>query len=45
VRFRATEIDGVIEIDTEPMRDERGFLARIYRRHEFAAAGIDFTST
>jgi dTDP-4-dehydrorhamnose 3,5-epimerase len=43
--FRATEIPGVMEIEAEPRRDARGFLARIYCPRELAEAGIDFVST
>ncbi|MDH7796124.1 MULTISPECIES: dTDP-4-dehydrorhamnose 3,5-epimerase family protein [unclassified Beijerinckia] len=45
MRFAATKIAGVTLITLEPHRDERGFFARIYCPEEFAAAGIDFTST
>lgn len=44
MRFIATEIAGVFEIEAEPRRDERGFFARVYCPEEFAAAGIDFQS-
>src|SRR6476659_4268371 len=45
VRFIPTDIRGVVEIEIDPHNDERGFFARIFCPHEFAAAGIDFTST
>lgn len=43
MRFRPLDIPGVVHIEAEPHVDERGFFARIYCPHEFAAAGIDFT--
>ncbi len=41
--FRPTPIPGVVEIEAEPHRDDRGAFARLYCPQEFAAAGIDFT--
>jgi dTDP-4-dehydrorhamnose 3,5-epimerase len=35
-----TEIDGVLIVDVEPLRDERGLFARTFCRDEFAAAGL-----
>jgi dTDP-4-dehydrorhamnose 3,5-epimerase len=45
VRFRPTEIPGVVAIDAEPHRDARGLFARLYCPDEFAGAGIDFAPT
>jgi dTDP-4-dehydrorhamnose 3,5-epimerase len=43
--FRTTEIRGVVEIETEPRHDARGFFARLFCPEELARAGITFTST
>ena len=40
MKFDPTPIDGVWLIGVEPTEDERGFFARSYCRHEFAAHGI-----
>lgn len=45
MKFRATDIPGVMEVEAEPRADARGFFARIYCPEEFAAAGIAFSST
>ncbi|MEJ8572499.1 dTDP-4-dehydrorhamnose 3,5-epimerase family protein [Microbaculum marinum] len=45
MRFTKTEIPGVLIVDPEPRKDERGAFNRAYCPDEFAAAGIDFTST
>lgn len=45
MKFIQTEIAGVVEIEAEPIHDQRGFFARIYCPQEFASAGIDFMST
>lgn len=45
MRFLPTELAGVVIVEPEPHRDERGFFARIFCPHEFAAAGIDFRPT
>ena len=42
MKFKATTIDGVVAMDLEPHRDERGFFARAFCPDEFAAAGIAF---
>jgi dTDP-4-dehydrorhamnose 3,5-epimerase len=42
VILRALEIAGAHLIELEPRSDERGFLARSFCRHEFAAAGLAF---
>ena len=42
MRFRATEIDGVVIVDLDLMRDERGAFARLHCPDEFAAAGHPF---
>lgn len=41
MKFEPTAIEGVIRIELEPIRDERGFFARAWGRDEFAAAGIE----
>lgn len=43
MKVTATAIDGVVEIDTEVHRDERGSFARAFCAEEMAAHGIDFT--
>jgi dTDP-4-dehydrorhamnose 3,5-epimerase len=40
--FAATAIDGVTVVDIEPVRDERGFFARLHCPDAFAAAGHTF---
>ncbi|MFM9864338.1 MAG: dTDP-4-dehydrorhamnose 3,5-epimerase family protein [Micropepsaceae bacterium] len=44
MRFRATKIGGVFEVEADPRADSRGSFARIFCTDEFAAAGIDFTT-
>ncbi|MEK9661083.1 MAG: dTDP-4-dehydrorhamnose 3,5-epimerase [Alphaproteobacteria bacterium] len=43
MNFRTTAIDGVVEIDTEVRRDERGSFARAFCAEEMAAHGIAFS--
>jgi dTDP-4-dehydrorhamnose 3,5-epimerase len=43
LRFSPTALDGVVQIDLEPIEDERGFFARAWCRDEFTAAGLDAT--
>ena len=43
MKYSATALAGVIAIELEPYRDERGFFARTFDPAEFARAGIDFT--
>lgn len=43
MKFHPTGIAGVMGIELEPHRDERGFFARLYEAAAFRAAGIDFT--
>lgn len=45
MRFVPTALPGVVVIEPEPRRDERGFFARLYDPGAFADAGIDFTPT
>jgi len=45
MRFQKCLIDGVVEVFTEPHRDERGFFSRLYCPQAFADAGISFNST
>jgi len=42
MRFTPTEIAGVVRVDAEPHRDDRGLFARLHCPEEFAAAGIPF---
>ena len=42
MRFTATAIAGVVVIDQQPIRDDRGAFSRTWCRDEFAAAGLDF---
>jgi dTDP-4-dehydrorhamnose 3,5-epimerase len=41
MRFVETEIAGVIRIEIDPIRDDRGYFARAWGREEFVAAGLD----
>jgi dTDP-4-dehydrorhamnose 3,5-epimerase len=40
VRFVATPLSGVLILEIEPHRDERGFFARTYCEQEFGARGL-----
>lgn len=40
LRFITTPIDGVVRIELDPIRDERGFFARAWADDEFAEAGL-----
>ncbi|MDX2257910.1 MAG: dTDP-4-dehydrorhamnose 3,5-epimerase [Hyphomicrobiaceae bacterium] len=40
MRFLATEFDGPVLVAPEPISDERGFFARAFCEHEFAAHGL-----
>ncbi|MCB5173558.1 dTDP-4-dehydrorhamnose 3,5-epimerase [Microvirga lenta] len=40
MRFTVTEIPGVVVVELDPHRDERGFFARSFCEEEFAKAGI-----
>ena len=40
MKFQTTKIPGVAVIDLEPLADERGFFARSWCAHEFAAQGL-----
>lgn len=42
MRFAATDIPGVVVVEIEPRRDERGAFARLHCPDEFAAAGHPF---
>jgi len=39
--FRETPLAGVLVVEPEPRRDERGFFARTWCREEFAARGLN----
>jgi dTDP-4-dehydrorhamnose 3,5-epimerase len=39
--FSSTEIEGVVLIESQPIHDERGFFARTFCGHEFAANGLN----
>jgi len=41
MKFHPTLFPGVWLIESEPREDERGFLARTYCEHEFAAHGLN----
>jgi dTDP-4-dehydrorhamnose 3,5-epimerase len=41
MRFLPTRLDGAWLVELEPARDERGFFARIWDGHAFAARGLD----
>lgn len=43
MRFERTRLDGVVRIELDPIRDERGFFARAWCKDDFAAAGLDAT--
>jgi dTDP-4-dehydrorhamnose 3,5-epimerase len=43
MRFEQTAIDGVVRIELEPIRDERGYFARAWSADEFLAAGLTAT--
>jgi dTDP-4-dehydrorhamnose 3,5-epimerase len=43
MKFQTTKISGVAVIDLEPLADERGFFARSWCAHEFAAQGLTTT--
>ena len=38
--FRETSLPGVIEVDLQPIEDDRGFFARAYCAREFALRGM-----
>jgi len=40
MRFSPLDIPGLVLVDIEPHADERGFFARSFCVHEFAAAGL-----
>lgn len=42
MKFLPTDLPGVMRIAPEPIRDERGFFARLFCPVEFAAAGCAF---
>lgn len=42
MRFESTAIEGVTVVEIEPVRDDRGFFARLHCPEEFAAAGFPF---
>lgn len=42
MRFTATEIDGVVIVDLDVIRDDRGSFSRLHCPEEFAAAGHPF---
>lgn len=41
--FIPTAIDGVVRIEIDPIRDDRGFFARAWAHDEFEAAGLGAT--
>ncbi|HEX7887144.1 MAG TPA: dTDP-4-dehydrorhamnose 3,5-epimerase [Phenylobacterium sp.] len=42
MRFAPTQIAGVVRVEAEPHRDDRGLFARLHCPDEFAAAGVPF---
>ena len=42
MRLRPTEIDGLLIVESEPQRDERGTFHRIFDAEAFAQAGCPF---
>lgn len=40
MRFQALPLEGAFRIELEPIRDQRGFNARSFCAHEFAARGL-----
>ncbi|PDW02259.1 dTDP-4-dehydrorhamnose 3,5-epimerase [Candidatus Viridilinea mediisalina] len=42
-RFIATELDGVLIVEPDCFRDERGFFLETYRQADYVANGIDCT--
>ncbi|MFB0923632.1 MAG: dTDP-4-dehydrorhamnose 3,5-epimerase family protein, partial [Alphaproteobacteria bacterium] len=43
MRFTATDIDGVLLLETDPIADDRGDFARSFCAEEFHKAGLNFT--
>jgi len=41
VRFRETSISGLVIVEPERLEDARGFFARTFDPHDFAAHGLD----
>lgn len=41
MRFVETRLPGAFVLETEPIRDERGFFARTFCQREFEARGLD----
>ncbi len=41
MKFRETQLPGVIEIEPEVFGDARGFFMEVYQREKYRAAGID----
>lgn len=41
MKFVPTTLEGLLVVEPEPRRDERGFLARTYCEKEFAAQGLN----
>jgi dTDP-4-dehydrorhamnose 3,5-epimerase len=42
MKFTETPLAGAFVIELEPRSDDRGFFARVFCEHEFAAAGLEF---
>lgn len=40
MRFRPSEMEGVVQVDAEAVDDERGWFARLHCETEFAASGL-----
>src|SRR5690606_6550465 len=41
MKFKPTELPGLVLIELEPFQDDRGFFTRIFCRREFSDAGLD----
>lgn len=42
--FEPTRLDGVVQFQKRPAKDDRGSFARLYCPESFADAGVDFTA-
>lgn len=42
IHVTPTKLDGVVVIDTDFFRDERGFFIEVYHKERYAEAGLDY---
>ncbi len=42
IHVTRTKLDGVVVIDTDFFRDERGFFIEVYHKERYAQAGLDY---